>query len=91
MTSNVLSPKRSTMYPAVFGPMPLIVPEAKYFKNCAEFSGIVLLNSDILNCLPKLWCDSHRPVISTFSPGAISGRIPTHVTSSPLTDTSITV
>ena len=78
----VSSPNVPTIFFAVAGPIPFIVPLAKYLSSASKVCGIIFSNVSILNCLPYSWCSINTPLTFNVSPEFIKGKYPTTVVSS---------
>ena len=53
ITFKVSSPKWLTIFFAVTGPIPYIIPALKYFSIASTFVGNISSKSSILNCFPN--------------------------------------
>ncbi|EKD68287.1 MAG: hypothetical protein ACD_47C00730G0002 [uncultured bacterium] len=82
MISMVEALKWLVMRSAIFGPIPRIKPEPRYFFMPVIVLGSFTMYSETLNCRPySLWL-CHWPLISTNSPTLIEAKVPTMVISS---------
>ena len=61
-TFIVSSPNNFTIFFAVAGPIPLIVPFDKYFSNDSNVFGIIFSNVSTLNCIPYSLCVTKLPI-----------------------------
>ena len=80
--SNVSTPNALTIFLAVTGPIPWIIPVLKYFSISLAEVGRISLYSSTLNCLPNCLWFIQFPFISICCPSFINGIIPTIVTTS---------
>src|SRR5262249_24501009 len=64
------------------GPMPLTIPEPKYFSMPSSVLGGTTRRVCALNCSPWVRSVTHPPWPSMYSPGVIVAAVPTTVTRS---------
>jgi hypothetical protein len=67
------------MLSARFGPMPLIMPEAKYFSMPSAVVGGAARSKSAQNCTLRVRSLTHRPLAWTNSPAPIAAAWPTTV------------
>ena len=79
---KVSLPNAFTIFLAVTGPIPCIIPVLKYFSISFDDEGNFSLYSFILNCLPNCLCWINVPLTSICCPSCSRGITPTIVISS---------
>ena len=82
MTSNTCSPKAWTSFLAKCGPMPLTIPEPRYFSIPSNVLGGTTRRACVLNCRPCVRSFTQTPCPSMYSPGVMVAAVPTTVTRS---------
>jgi hypothetical protein len=82
MVSNTASAKAWTSFLAWTGPMPLIMPEARYFSMPSSVVGGAARRKAALNWTPWVRSLTQVPLAWTNSPALIAAAAPTTVTSS---------
>ena len=76
MTSNTSTPKALTSFLAKCGPMPLTMPEPRYFSIPSKVEGCTTLSWEALNCSPWERSLIQFPRHSTYSPAVTDAAEP---------------
>ena len=82
-TFRLFSPKRETIFSAIFGPMPLTAREDRNARISLVVSGMRRSKNSASNCCPNDWWRVQRPTMASRSPTTHIGMTPTTVTASP--------
>ena len=82
ITSNTFSPNARTSFFAYAGPMPRIIPEARYFTIPSSDVGAEVFRKRARNCCPCARSLTHSPDAVIHSPAEIDAAWPTTVTRS---------
>ena len=92
MTSNTASPNARTIWRAKWGPIPLTIPEPRYFSIPSRVVGGTTVSRSARNCSPCCRSLTHSPWASMYSPAETAAALPMTVTTSrwPLTCTRST-
>ena len=79
ITSNTFSPNARTSFFAYAGPMPRIIPEARYFTIPSSDVGAEVFRKRARNCCPCARSLTHSPDAVIHSPAEIDAAWPTTV------------